>query len=98
MKIDFSTQVKVGDTPVFLEKDKPADLGHICRDALNFPPQNKRLSLEDLVARGRLAEQISSGAVVDVKPEDISLIRSCLPDRYQHAQLVVTVYDLLDPR
>jgi hypothetical protein len=97
MKVDFSKDVKLGGVPVFLDKDKNATLGQLCREALNAPPADRRLSLEEMISRGRLASSIADAGETDISPEDVSLIRSCLANRFQHAELVVAVYDLLDP-
>jgi hypothetical protein len=97
MRIDFSQPVTVRDVPVQFEKDKSATLGDACRIALNVPPKNKQLGLEETLKRGRLALRISEGGEIEVTPENVAMIRQSLADAFVHPELVVVIYDMLDP-
>jgi len=95
MKCDFSEPVRVGGLPVFIEREKEASLGDLCRQALNAPPSDHRLSLEELVERGRLALKIAAGGELEIMPEEAALIRKSLPDAFQHSEVVTTLYDMM---
>lgn len=96
MKIDFSQKITIGAMPVVLEQGKDATLGDLCREALNAQPADRRLPIEELLDRGKLAQKLRDGAELDISPEEATLIRRCLPDRFQHAELVVTIHQALD--
>ena len=91
MNIDFSQKVTIGGVPVALDKDKDATLADPCREALNASPNDRRLPIEELLDRGKLAQKIRDANEVEIAPEEAAMIRKCLPDRFQHAQLVLTI-------
>lgn len=96
MKIDFSQTVCVKGVPVQMEKDKAATLSDLCRVALNAAPRDKQFKLEEMLQRGRLSLAISEAGTLDVKPEDVSLIRNSLANAFVNPELVTVVYDMLD--
>lgn len=101
MKIDFSQQIMVGDEPVTID-GKPTTFGQVCRMALNAPVppshnHDRPIDVETMVKKGKLAIEVAKAATMEISPEDVSMIRACLPNQFSNAELVAIVYDLLDP-
>ncbi len=97
MKVDFSQPISIRGINVHFTEGKDATLGEACRIALNAQSDSKR-SIEQMVKIGRLALSIAEADVVDISPEDITEIRKRLPDAFPSPELVVTIYDMLDPK
>jgi hypothetical protein len=98
MKIDFSQPVMIGGIPLQIEKDKDSRLGDVCRRAINTVADSSRISLEDMVRRGKLAMKVAECEALDLPAEDVVLIQKSLPAAFPHPELVAIVYDMLDPK
>lgn len=95
MKIDFSQHMFVDGKPVESEGGALM-LGAACRIALNAGVRDDRaLDVETMVRKGRLAAKVAACEPEDLAPEDVTLIRGCLPNAFQNAEFVSIVYDML---
>lgn len=98
MKIDFSQPVAILGEPIVLEKDAPATLGSTMRFALNQLRQEEQsMALEDMVRRGRLALRLAEQGEQEVTPEELVMMRNSLRI-FTRPELVVILYDMLDPK
>ena len=97
MKIDFSTPIMMRSAPVSFVEGTAAKLGDAGNLALNAVPDGVKLSLEEMVMRGKLAMRVGAGGEQDVTPEEIALIRQMLPAAFKLPELVAVIYTMLDP-
>lgn len=97
MKIDFSKNITIRGMNVQFEQGKDATLGEACRIALVSPTEEK-LPIDKILERGRLALLLVEGGEIDVSPENLALVRRTLPNAFPSPEVVVTIYDLLDPK
>lgn len=95
MKIDFSTKLALKGL-----EDSP-DLGVVAARALAHVPADASgrqvpLSLDESIKRGRLSLKVAEGGEIDLKSEDITLIKNALPHVWGPVVVALAV-DLLDP-
>ena len=96
MKINFSQTLTIRGIRVQVTEGQDVTLGEACRVALIAPTEQK-LSIDKMVERGRLALRLAEGGEIEIKPEEVAKIREALPNAFPSPELVVTIYDMLDP-
>jgi len=81
MKIDFSEVITQYDgAPVVDQDGKPVTLGQVTVNALSQPKEG--MSANDKLRNARLAEQAFDAKLVDLTPEDVTIIRAAIGEMY----------------
>lgn len=81
---------------------KPMTVLRVILMALNEAESSTKLSLQDLVRRGMLANRIALEAksyqgIVTLSQDDLSTIKTCVAERWKLPTVVMQVYCVLDP-
>lgn len=91
MKIDFNkTLVTYQDIPILLDPEKGEywTLKFVSLEAL-MSPSKTTLTVSDILHRQELAKEIwKSVGELEVSPEDVSLIRSLIPERFKESLVI----------
>ena len=98
MKIDFSQEIiSLSGKPFEKEKDVPATLGDMCVTALLSEDPKNPAQAKDKLERWELAKGINGKGEVDLRVEDITLIKKLVGTAFAPA-LMGAIYDMLEPK
>ena len=98
MKIDFSAPiVDLKGAPVLAADDKPATLESVCMQALMVKFKDEEPTADDKVKRFKLGLRIcSTEQPVDVKADEITLLKDRVSKGYDNPVIVGRAFELLD--
>lgn len=104
-KINLKKELQTNDDRLIVGQDGKSGctLGFICRESLmsNTPTTSNTsppvLSMEELEMRGKLHDQIKSDPEVDLKAEQIVLLKRVINEAFRHnIRLVLSAFQALE--